>query len=81
MKLKEVKVGAWYETALGFRRCVSVSRFPPSVGVRVVAPIPRGEVHLCPGQVVAELDLGTVAALEGKAGPSGAGRAGGRITF
>jgi hypothetical protein len=68
MKLKQIKVGQWYETRVGIGECKRVGgTFPPSLQVRIVAPLPRGVVNVIPRDVVRALSDAEVAPFKGEA--------------
>lgn len=62
MQLKNVKVGAWYETKLGTGECLRVGgTHPPTAQFNISRPLPRGRQYVAPRDVIRE-----VAAPEGK---------------
>lgn len=55
MKIKDIKVGLWYETNVGIGECVrSGGTYPPSVQVNITHPWPRGTVNVAPKDVIRE---------------------------
>lgn len=57
MKATSIKVGNWYETKLGYGRCIGTdSRRPVAFKFEITSPIPRGTCLIAPRDVVAEID-------------------------
>lgn len=57
MKQSEIKPGHWYDTKLGVGPCIdSAGRFPPSVRIHIVGPMPRGVISLAPRDVYREIN-------------------------
>ena len=56
VKIKEIKVGRWYETTHGTGECTkSGGTFPPSVVFRITSPMPLGARTLAPREVIREV--------------------------
>ncbi len=57
MKQSEIKPGRWYDTKLGVGPCIDSSgRFPPSVRIHIIGPMPRGVISVTPRDVYREID-------------------------
>ncbi len=56
MQLKKIKVGRTYETTHGEGEVLRVGgTFPPSVRVRILRPIVRGDIELTAREVLREV--------------------------
>lgn len=57
MKMKDIKVGRWYETALGNGVVTRVGgTHPPSVAINIISPFPRGVCNLTAREFIREMD-------------------------
>ena len=56
MNMKQIKLDKWYRTSMGVGQVERVGgTYPPSVMVRIVAPLPRGLVNLRARDVLEEV--------------------------
>jgi hypothetical protein len=68
MRLKDIKIGEWYDTKAGTGVCEQVGGVhPPAVKIRITWPIPFGTRWVAPRDVERQLTAGEVDTLRGRA--------------